>query len=432
MLVLTPEQVDAAVAKADSELAFAFERNDVSRAALAAFVHSGIDNMTKFAGIARDGDDLRDLMLKEFGFDSSVSLGERVRITNIVICFEMAKSRVFERNKLEGELMAKHIVKPLTVSEHGAMRIAWERRFWTLDDEWVPSRVYLERRLEDLEQGEYKAEALTSVLTKDQEDPDLLVPVWSSTGTLQMRKGTTTVEEPRNPEQLRRRIKVLGIGLMMLGLRHSNKQFLQNLSPQTFEDLLTYLLSDQCYYMQGKSAEGYTITGPSWAQLLIYEHQVRKKAWSNVQHKGQEFGEALREAWKDPSTRERFLITPIALSSSGAKRNWNEGAGNGDKPSGKNGGKGQGKNAKKSKGTGKGKGGGGKSGNKGGGAQSCASRTPDGKPICYGYNNNDVRCRDSKCRFLHVCGSCFGKHPIYACRPGNKAETQGGGGDAPH
>ena len=429
VLQLTPAEIDAAVLKADTELALAFERNDVSRETLAFFAHSGIDNMNKFAGIAKDGDDLKAMMLKEFGFDSTASLAERVRITNIVICFEMAKSRVVERNKLEGELMAKQIIKPLSISEHGAMRTAWERRFWVLDEEWVPSRVYLERRLEDLEQGEFKAEALTTVLTKDQEDPDLLVPVWSNTGSLQMRKGTTSVEEPKNSEQLRRRIKVLGIGLMMLGLRHQNKQFLQNLNPQIFEDFLTYLLSEQCYFMQGKSAEGFTISGPSWAQLLIYEYQVRRKAWLIVQSKGTEFGEALREAWKDPSTRERFLITPIALATSGTKRNWGDSSGSGnhsDKPKTGGGGKAHGKGAKKSKGSGKGKGSSGKSSGKGN-TSSCASRTPDGKPICYGYNNFDVRCRDSRCRFLHVCGACFGKHPIYACKPGNKAETQGEG-----
>ena len=429
-LVLSQEQTEDALRRADSEMTFAFERSDVERSILAAFVHSGIDNMTKFAGIAKDSDDLKLLLKDEFGVDASSSLKDRVKVTNVVICFETAKTRVAERNKLEGELMAKHIVKPLTVSEHTSMRAAWEKRFWAIEEEWVPARTYLEKRLEELEQGEFKAEALTSVLTKDQEDPDLLVPVWSSTGTLQMRKGTGTAEEPKNPEQLRRRMKVLGIGLMMLGLRHTNKSFLQNLNPQVFEDYLTYLLSDHCFYMQGKSAEGFVITGPSWQQLLIYEYQVRRKAWQEVQSKGMEFGNALREAWKDPGTRERYLITPIALAAASGKRPW-DGTGTASssqdkfrKEGSRKGGKRQGK------GGGKGQKGAGKSG-KGGGVTNCASRTPDGKPICYGYNNLETRCRDNKCRFLHVCGACFGRHPVYACKPGSKAETQGSGGQQP-
>ena len=418
---MTPLEVEEALKKADSEMVFAFERSDVDNTVLAFFVHVGVDNMTKFAGIAKDSDDLKQLLKDEFDLDASKSLRDRVKVTNVIICFETAKTRVAERNKLEGELMAKHLVKPLTVSEHSAMRTAWERRFWAIDEEWVPARGYLEKRLEEIEQGELKAEPLTSVLTKDMEDPDVLVPVWTSSGALQMKKSTSSAEEPKNPEQLRRRMKVLGIGLMMLGLRHSNKPFLQNLNPQVFEDYLTYLLSDHCYYMQGKSAEGFVVSGPSWQQLLIYEFQVRRRAWQEVSAKGMEFGTALREAWRDPGIRERYLITPIALAAAAAKRPW-DGTSSSSQDKFQ---KGNRKGAKKGgKGSGKGSKGGGKSG-KGSGVQNCASRTPDGKPICYGYNNFETRCRDSKCRFAHVCGACFGRHPIYACKPGNKAETQG-------
>lgn len=438
-LVLSAAEEDAALAKADAELAFAFERNDVDKKILALFVHSGIDNLTKFSAIAKDSDDLKALMKTEFGLDEAASLGERVKITNVIICFDNAKTRTSERNKLEGELGAKHITKPLSGSEHTAMRLSWERRYWALDEEWTPSRLYLERRLQDLEDGEYKAEALTAVLSKIEEDPDQLIPVWSGTGTLQLKKGSNSIEEPKNPEQLRRRVKILGIGLMMLGLRHTNKAFLQNMTPQLFEDYLTYLLSEHCYYMQGKSAEGYTITGPSWAQLLIYEFQVRRKAWHEVQSSSAEFGKMLREAWRDPATKERYLITPIALSASSLKRNWAEDSGKGSKwqkggtgkgagKSGKGGGKSGGKFGGFGKGSGKQ---GGKGGGKGANNLVCASRTPDGKPICYSYNDFSYRCRDSRCRFEHVCGACFQKHPIYACRPGNRAETQGAGGAVP-
>jgi hypothetical protein len=390
--------------------------------------------MTKFASIAKDGADMKTLMKDEFGFDETASLAERVRITNIVICFELARTRVLERNRLEGELSAKHMTKPLSMSEHSAMKAAWEKRYWALDEEWVPSRVYLEKRLEDIEQGEYKAEALTTVLSKDQEDPDQLVPVWSATGTLQLRKGTSSVEEPKNPEELRRRLKLLGTGVMMLALRHTTKAFLQNVTPQLMEDYLTYLLSDQCFYLQGKSAEGFNICGPSWAQLLIYEFQVRRKAWQEVQESSTQWAKALRTAWKDPGTRERFLITPLALAGSGSKRNWSDsGSGigvqkwqKGDSGAGAGkGGKG-GKGGKSGKG-GKGKGGKGGGKDRGNANSECQSRTPDGKPICYSYNDFKTRCRDSRCRFAHICGICFGKHPLYACKPGHKAETQGSG-----
>ena len=54
-----------------------------------------------------------------------------------------------------------------------------------------------------------------------------------------------------------------------------------------------------------------------------------------------------------------------------------------------------------------------------------SAQTPDGRNVCYGYNDFSVRCRVKSCRFAHVCGACFGNHPVYACKPGNRAETQG-------
>jgi hypothetical protein len=98
------------------------------------------------------------------------------------------------------------------------------------------------------------------------------------------------------------------------------------------------------------------------------------------------------------------------------------------------------KNKAKAKG---GKGKGGKRFKGGGGAggkglevpKGCARTTPDGKFICYGYNDFNTRCRNQQCPFYagHVCGICFQKHPMYACQGKQKfqeaakgPETQGG------
>jgi hypothetical protein len=45
----------------------------------------------------------------------------------------------------------------------------------------------------------------------------------------------------------------------------------------------------------------------------------------------------------------------------------------------------------------------------------CASTTPDGKRICYSFNNKATPCDRHKCQFLHVCGRCFKDHPLWQC-----------------
>ena len=65
-----------------------------------------------------------------------------------------------------------------------------------------------------------------------------------------------------------------------------------------------------------------------------------------------------------------------------------------------------------SKGSGKGKRG--KSKTSGGG---CAKMTPEGKPVCFAFNNESEKCMKIGCRFQHVCGVCFKpKTPMYDCK----------------
>ena len=101
---------------------------------------------------------------------------------------------------------------------------------------------------------------------------------------------------------------------------------------------------------------------------------------------------------------------------------------------GKGGGKGQGKGAwpyrgGKGHGQGKGKGGKGKGKGKGGSTfgppPGCATRTPNGENICFGFNcpggcgNHSVEPGQWCSRGLHVCGRCFQRHGIYDCpQPG--------------
>ena len=57
------------------------------------------------------------------------------------------------------------------------------------------------------------------------------------------------------------------------------------------------------------------------------------------------------------------------------------------------------------------------------------SQTPDGKPICYRYNDSNRKCKNKKCRFVHVCSICLAaNHPAYACKgQASGADTQGEG-----
>ena len=121
----------------------------------------------------------------------------------------------------------------------------------------------------------------------------------------------------------------------MLSLRNSNRAVLQGLCPQDNEDYVSYLLGEFCFGMVGLNAEGHSIATPSWPQLLQYEHQVRKKMYSNMFSEHMAAPLALKSAYKDPVTKERFFTTPIALAST-VRRPFNAQSKEGGGKSGKN------------------------------------------------------------------------------------------------
>ena len=423
-ITLTADEAAAAMDAGSSELKFLFDREKVSAPLQAMFFHIGITTNAKLSSFAANVEELKDVLAKEFEVDAKKSLKERVEVANVICVYQRACSRTTKLDELAGELEARRMQKPLPSSEYLAMIAAWENKWWPLEERDKPARNYLEKKSDELEQGELRAEPLTSVLNYTEDDQEVITPVFDASGTLKMKKGSTSIPEPANPEQLRHRIGLLGTGLMCLAMRNPNRVFLQGLTPQTFQSYLSYILGDYVWQLTGRSSEGYTVAKPSWDQLLVYEHEIRRKAWRLVYATSCPFAQALETAWKDPVTKERFFTTPVAFAAlsrpvfppkeeSSGSNAYNYGP---SRDSRKGGRKGSKRNAPY-------KGGKGRTTRSG-----CATRTPEGKTICFSYNNSKVKCKNKNCIHQHVCGSCFGKHPMFVCTNGGQGpETQGAG-----
>ena len=54
------------------------------------------------------------------------------------------------------------------------------------------------------------------------------------------------------------------------------------------------------------------VSSPAWALIVSYEHAIRCKALTLVK-KGATLKGALRTAWEDPITKERYFTTPLCL-----------------------------------------------------------------------------------------------------------------------
>ena len=275
-LALTVREAADAMEKGAPDLQFLMAHQEVPDAVQAMFYHSGVTTIGKFATAAVSAEDMRRMLKDDFGVDATLGMAHRDNVASVLMAHEVALARMDEEARFEGEKNTKQLHRPLPPSEWSAMKKAWEAKWWHLEDSQVPGRSYLEKRANELEGGDMRAEQLTTILSQDEDQTECLTSFGDNAGQLQLRKGGTTVSEPTNPQQLRKRIELMGVALMMLGLRHSDEAGLQGITPQDMEDYLSYLLGEFVWQLTDKAAGCSTVSTPLWSQLILYEYNIRK------------------------------------------------------------------------------------------------------------------------------------------------------------
>ena len=143
---------------------------------------------------------------------------------------------------------------------------------------------------------------------------------------------------------------------------------------------------------------------------MSYELQLRKRMSRLVTYEGLTIGRALLAARQDVEVKNRFFVTPLSFAAATAQREPRQSGGyDRVRPPGPT--RPSPWGAKSGKGT-KNKGG---KDSKNNAPKDWHSETPDGRKICFAWNNRDEQCRGG-CGFVHVCRRCFGDHPAHACR----------------
>lgn len=412
-VVLTQEEKEEALKKGSSDLRFLLERNDVPEELMAKWFHVGVTTLEKFANIAKDAVDLGEVLRDHLGVDQAATLAARVQVAAVTCAWSNARTRVQRAAEMEAALDTKEWRKPVVSSEWLSMRAGLEKAVGRVDDKTMPAKEYVEKKLQEVESAEYRAEDLVEVISRDESDPDHLIPQFDSKGNLSVRRGTSRVKEPENPESLRVRLTVMRNALMMISLKHTNRPELQGDFVRTFEEFKDYLLGEHVFGLHAKDADGLTVAAPSFKLVLSYERAIRKDAMKRVNQDGDTVTQAMKKAWTDPTVKERHFTTPLALL---AKRPaappahpWREPPPKKVRADGKG----------KQKGAGKGR-----------HLPGCATHNKDGVPICFRFNTPGERCKEKKCKFMHQCGICFSKsHPMFQCTQNKRQppDTAGAG-----
>ena len=390
-----PRRMEDSLKLGSSDLRYTLSRNDVKEDLQANFFEHEITTISKFSSFFRDEADLITVLRDEFALDAAASLADRAQVASVICAWKDTQTKAKRQSEVEAEMDTREWTKPIPTGDYIQLRSAFTSRFGLVEDKVIPAKEYIEKKLQELENGEFRAETLAEVVGKDEIDPDVLTPVFDSKGNLSVKKGSSSVPLPTGPEQLRRRLSIMQNCMMMLAIKHVTHEELKDVTKDLFDRYKDYLLGDYVWGLSSTDLQGNQIQTPPWSLVLTYEQAIRKKAFAFMQDETIRFGAALEKAWKCPVTKERHFITPLALYS---KRRYNGGDWD-PKGKGKKG-KGKGKDSGKGKGTG-----------------------PNGEKICFRFNQG--RCSYKKCKFDHICSKCFKKgHNALNCKESGP-DTQG-------
>jgi len=265
-----------------SGLRFTLSRNDVPGEMQAHFFENGVTSVSKFSSFFRDETDLVNVLRDEFNVDAANALADRANVAAVTCSWKDTVAKAKRQAEVEAEMNSQEWTKPIPVGDYVQLRNFFQTSGGHVEDRVMPSKKYLEKKLQELENGEFRAESLSEVVSKDEIDPDVLVPVFDSKGSLSVKKGSTTVAMPTGPEQLRRRLSVMQNCLMMLALKHVSREEIQDVTKDVFDRYKDYISGDYVWGLSSTDLNGQQIQTPPWSLVISYEHAVRKRAYGQL------------------------------------------------------------------------------------------------------------------------------------------------------
>lgn len=353
---------------------------------------AGYTSINTFACIVDTKAELRTLLALDFGMNPAEAnlapeegRARRVLIARVVDSWQTICKRVTDKDAVESDQKARNVPTTMSRQAHIVLRNRFEKDWGKTEDKAFPSNSMIERRFEEIEEGDLKADLLTQISSAEETLEDTAMAILDKDGVLRLRKAQASVPLPTTSEQLRLRMRLLSISFQLASYRHGSKPWLAGYDMNIWQRHVDYILGEDIYSFKDPGSG----ISPTWTTVLSYEHRIRHEAFKAIMSTGKPLDEALETARRDSSLKERFFSTPMALNAISAKRGWTE-EGSAQPWS---------KHQKTEKGD-KGKGGKGK-----GKTKERKGKTPDGRRFCWKFNNA-TGCPDKGCTFVHACQRC--------------------------
>ena len=395
------------------------------------------DTIGKFSAYADTRATIRTALRDDFALEGD-SLEKRSAVAAVIMAWESCKSYVTKEADIKAEAKLLGVTRPIAHTDRTAMKAAFEKIHYRLEEHLEPSEAYLSAKVEEVEGSEITASPLSDVTSRKTSRDSGIQTTVDQNGHVRVVKSKVKGQLPQNTEELRLALKVEGHMWTMLSSKFRNIGLFRGMGPGVWADFSDYLMGEKVYLMKIPNQYGdNTGVRPPWHVLLQYEFQVRKEAVKTSVRENRPLAEVLPEKSRDSEIREQHFISPIALQSM-----INEGRGNRlrwqqqtptqqrwqpyqpwsrNTEKGDKGYKGKLIDMKGDYKGGKSKGSKGK--DKDGKGKRVLTHTPDGRQICYAFNEGGC---DGSCGRVHICQvpGCGQQHPMW-----QHWQKKAGGGD---
>lgn len=434
---LTPDEL-IELSTLAPDLRFILSERETPDALQLMLLRAGYRTMGLFVSMVDSKTLLRAALKADFGLDDTVAAlapdvakERRMNVARLIDSWKACERRVEEVDRAQATQIANRLPQTVPKSTLISLRSRYESDFGRVPDIYWPNTCLIEQRLEEVEEGEVKADILSSVSSMEECVEEIVAAVLSADGAYRTKKVPKLIPLPTNAEDLRIRLRMLGITFQLAHYKHSSRLWLVGCTPRVWLDHTEFILGDDCARLSHRVLD-VTIT-PPWNVILTYEHQIRKLACRMIMFENATLENALVAARNDVSCKEKYFSTPTAMaaavgsrsaarlhvehppSAPGTKRGADDlvngltlaerQLANKARKAAKGKAKGTGTKVEvkpeKSKGSGKGF------------LKAIHAKAPDGRNICHRYQVG--KCSQPSCSFVHVCSQCLGAHAGQEC-----------------
>lgn len=230
--------------KLDGNFRGLLDAKSVPEAVQAELARKEVDSSEMYAVIADDRGGVRTFVKDVLGIDPAADPARSIDVARLVVCWEAAKQRLQISTSQEAKANADNEPKAIPVNDYLAVKKRFENQFYTLREEEVPSRNSLEDLADQLETGDWRSMSLKEVASKGDVDSD---SQWGSLtvgklGQVKLKKSAVETPAPKDLEEFRQKLKLLGHHFVFLRMLHPTRKELGDVTPFTFSSYGDYML----------------------------------------------------------------------------------------------------------------------------------------------------------------------------------------------